>query len=226
MRISAVIPALDEAREIAAAVSTLLRGATEVIVIDGGSIDDTADRARAAGALVKVAPGTSRAVAMNIGAALARGDVLYFVHADCRPPAGFADDIRAAIGAGAQSGCFRLRFDSQHWLLRLSAWCTRLDIDAVRFGDQSLFVLPGLLRAIGGFDEQLAVMEDQDLARRLRRRGRFVVIPRPVTASARYYRANGVYRTQLLIYPTMVALYHLRVPQAAIGLVHRRLRRY
>lgn len=226
MRISAVIPALDEAGEIGEAVSVLLREAAEVIVVDGGSTDDTVDRARAAGAVVKLAPGASRAVAMNIGAALAHGDVLYFVHADCRPPAGFAADILDAVGAGAQSGCFRLRFDSRHWLLRLSAWCTRLDIGAVRFGDQSLFVLPGIMRSVGGFDEQLTVMEDQDAVRRLRRRGRFVVLSNPVTTSARCYRANGVYRTQLLIYPTVVALYHLRVPQPAIGLIYRRLRRH
>jgi rSAM/selenodomain-associated transferase 2 len=186
--ITVVIPTLNEAEEIEDAVAAVRDGVEQVIVVDGGSSDDTVALARVAGARVCVSAGANRATALNTGAALARSDAVYFVHADCRPPPGFADDIRAALEDGAGAGCFRMRFDSDHWLLRLSGWLTRVDVSLFRFGDQSLFVRRDVLRSAGGFDEALPVMEDQDLVRRLRRRVRFVILPRSVTTSAREYR--------------------------------------
>jgi rSAM/selenodomain-associated transferase 2 len=223
LRIAAVVPALNEEAEIAGCVAALRGEVAEVIVVDGGSRDGTVAAAAAAGARVTVAPGSSRAVAMNTGAALATADIVFFVHADCRPAAGFAAEIAAAVACGAGAGCFQLRFDSDHWLLRISGWCTRADLGLIRFGDQTLFVRRSLLRAIGGFDERLVVMEDHDIVCRLRRRTRFVILAGPVTASARRYRRLGAYRTQLVSYPVVVALYHLRVPQPRLLQVYRRL---
>src|SRR5205085_77274 len=203
MRIGVVVPTLEEEGRVGPLVRALLAERDEVIVVDGGSADATVAEARAAGARVRVSPGATRAVALNTGAALSSADIVYFVHADCRPPAGFAAEIERAVRGGAGAGCFRLRFDSRHWLLRLSGWCTRLDLDLVRFGDQSLFVLRDLLRSVAGFDERLAVMEDNEIVRRLRRVSRFEVVPRDVTASARAYRVRGVYRLQLGVYPLL-----------------------
>jgi rSAM/selenodomain-associated transferase 2 len=219
-----IIPTLNEAQRIAGAVAAVREMVSDVIVVDGGSTDDTESAARAAGARVLCLPGASRAVAMNTGAALARAEILYFLHADCRPPEGFAVDIRSAIWHGAGAGCFRLRFDSGHWLLRLSGWLSRVDVDLFRYGDQSLFVRRDVFRTAQGFDERLGVMEDQDLVRRLRRRARFVVLDGSIVASARQYRASGVYRTQLLIYPLVVALHHLGMPQPALVRLYDRLR--
>src|SRR5207249_1529770 len=137
--ITVVIPTLNEADEIAEVVAAVRAGAEQVIVVDGGSTDGTTALAQAAGARVHVSPAANRATALNTGAALARGDIVYFVHADCRPPPGFAEDIRDAVEAGAGAGCFRMRFDSDHWLLRLSGWLTRIDVGLFRFGDQSMF---------------------------------------------------------------------------------------
>ena len=221
--ITVVIPTLNEADEIAEAVATVRDGAGQVIVVDGGSSDRTTAVAQAAGARVRVSPGANRAKALNTGAALARGDIVYFVHADCRPPPGFAEDIRDAVEAGAGAGCFRMRFDSDHWLLRLSGWLTRVDVGLFRFGDQSLFVRRDVLRAAEGFDEQLSVMEDQEMVRRLRRCSRFVILPRPVTISARQYHRGGVYRMQLLVYPLVVVLYYLGMPPHRLARTYRRL---
>jgi rSAM/selenodomain-associated transferase 2 len=223
MRISAVIPALNEGEAIAGSVVRLADEVEEVIVVDGGSADETVAQARAAGALVIVAEGSTRAVALNAGAAVATGEIVYFVHADTLPPRGFAADIRSAVARGAGAGCFRMRFDSHHWLLRLSGWCTRFDVGLIRFGDQSLFVRRELHQGIGGFDERLAVMEDHEIVRRLRRRAPFAIVPRPVTASARCYRQRGVYRLQLVVYPLVVALYHAGVGQPRLMRIYRRL---
>jgi rSAM/selenodomain-associated transferase 2 len=225
MRISAVIPALNEGEAIAGAVARLSDEVGEVIVVDGGSTDETAARALAAGARVIVARGSTRAVALNAGADAATGEIIYFVHADTLPPRGCAADIRSAVARGAGAGCFRMRFDSRHWLLRLSGWCTRFDVNLIRFGDQSLFVRRELHQAIGGFDERLAVMEDQEIVRRLRRRAQFAIVPRPVTASARRYRERGVYRLQLVVYPLVVVLYHMGIAQPRLIRIYTRLLR-
>jgi rSAM/selenodomain-associated transferase 2 len=223
MRVSVVVPTLNEADLIADLVAGLLREAEEVIVVDGGSTDATATLARTAGATVVVAAPSTRSVALNIGAGVATGDVLYFVHADTRPPAGFAREIRQLLGDGRSAGCFRLRFDSRHWLLRFSGWCTRFDVGLIRFGDQSLFVRRDLFESIGGFDERLAVMEDYEVVRRLRRRSGFVIVPRAITASARQYRRLGVYRLQLGVYPLVIGLYHMGVGQNRLVRIYDRL---
>jgi len=221
--ITVVIPTLNEADEIAEAVAAVRAGAEQVIVVDGGSTDGTTALAQAAGARVRVSPAANRATALNTGAALARGDIVYFVHADCRPPPGFAEDVRDAVEAGAGAGCFRMRFDSDHWLLRLSGWLTRIDVGLFRFGDQSMFARRDVLRGAGGFDEELSVMEDQDMVRRLRRCTRFVILPRSVTTSAREYHRGGVYRMQLFVYPLVVVLYYLGMPPHRLARTYRRL---
>ena len=126
----------------------------------GGSTDATAPRARQAGATVLASPCKGRAAQLNHGAQRARGEVLYFLHADSYPPPGFLAEVQRAVGQGYGAGCCRLAFDHAHWFLRFSAWCTRLPFTAVRFGDQSLFVRRALFARIGGYREDLLLMED------------------------------------------------------------------
>lgn len=196
--LSVVIPTWNEAAVIAERVAWFLsHGADEVVVADGGSTDGTAALAKAAGAVVVAAP-KGRARQMNAGAAAAGRLVLYFVHADTLPPPTFRADIHAAIHSGRPAGCYRLAFDDPHPLLRFSAWLTRFDVDAVRFGDQTLFVTRDLFEAVGGFRTDRTLMEDQDIVIRLKQRFPFAILAGEALTSARRYRANGVVRLQLL----------------------------
>lgn len=225
--ISIIIPTYNEAEAITALLG-YLRQATasdhtlEILVVDGGSTDDTVPLARQAGATVLVSPRKGRAAQFNHGAQQAQGEVLYFLHADSYPPPGFAADVRGAVAQGYGAGCYRLAFDYSHWFLRFSAWCTRLPFTIVRFGDQSLFVRRDLFARLGGYREDLLVMEDQELVARLRAQAPFRLLPRAVTTSARKYLINGVFRLQG-IFTLLVVLYKLGVPQRRLVQLYRRL---
>ncbi|UYZ57904.1 TIGR04283 family arsenosugar biosynthesis glycosyltransferase [Hymenobacter latericus] len=225
--VSIIIPAYQEAGAIGALVEYLRQAGgagpgVEIIVADGQSPDATAAVAAAAGARVLRCPRKGRAAQMNHGARAAQGHILYFLHADSYPPPGFLADIRRAVQQGYGSGCYRLAFDHPHWFLRASAWFTRFDWDAVRFGDQSLFVRRAVFEQAGGFREEMVVLEDQEIIGRLRRFGRFAILPGRVTTSARKYLENGVFRLQSIFFIICV-LYRLGVSQPNLKRVYRAL---
>lgn len=225
--VSIVIPTYNEAAGIGALLAylrhlTAEEPVLEIIVADGGSTDGTRDVARRGGAAVVRCPRKGRAAQLNYGARHATGELLYFLHADSYPPPGFLRYLRQAVRRGYGSGCFRLAFDHPHWLLRFSAWCTRLPLLLVRFGDQSLFVRRGLFAQVGGFREDLVVMEDQEIVRRLQAQGPFRVLPRAVTTSARKYLENGVCRLQAT-FTLIASLYWLGVSQPRLVWLYRHL---
>lgn len=225
--VSIIIPAYNEEAGIGALLAYLRRTTAdepdlEIIVSDGGSTDGTRTRARRTGAVVVRSPRKGRAAQLNYGARQASGDILYFLHADSYPPPGFLVDLRRARQQGYGSGCYRLAFDHGHWFLSFSAWCTRMPLLLVRFGDQSLFVQRALFARVGGYQEALLVMEDQEIVRRLQAHGPFQVLPRAVTTSARKYLANGVLRLQV-IFTLITGLYWLGVSQPHLVGLYRRL---
>lgn len=198
LRISVVVPALNEAENVAALLPALRReGFAEVVVADGGSGDGTLDQARLGGATtVACAPG--RALQMNAGAGAATGDVLLFLHADTRLPSGAGVAIREALRPPAVvGGCFRLRFDSPDPVLSLYGWFSRFDSYWTTFGDQAVFARRTAFEAVRGFPEQ-PLMEDVAFRLALRRRGRFVKLKETVTTSARRFQTRGVLRQQAL----------------------------
>ncbi len=133
---------------------------------------------------------------MNHGAAFATQEVLYFLHADTTPPKDFSSDIANAIRNGTDAGCYMLKFDFDHWFLKANCWFTRFNVDAVRFGDQSLFVTKQKFMEVGGFCEKHIVLEDQEIIKRLKKIAKFTIIKKPVLTSARKYMDNGIYKTQ------------------------------
>jgi rSAM/selenodomain-associated transferase 2 len=224
--ISIIIPTYNEADQIASTIQDIKHKVqpdeAEIIVVDGGSTDDTCSIAIELSVSVLISPRKGRAAQMNAGASLAKGTILYFLHADSIPPPQFTSHIKRAINKAAVAGCFRLAFDHQHWFLKLNCWFTRFNVNAVRFGDQSLFVTREVFQKIGGFREDLLMMEDQEIIHRIKREGQFIVMDDVVITSARKYLDNGIYRMQGIFF-RIWALYYLEYSQERLLKLHKRL---
>jgi rSAM/selenodomain-associated transferase 2 len=224
--VSIIVPTYNEAAGIEALLHHLQQAGTaadsavEIIIADGHSTDATVALAQQLGVRVVICPGKGRAAQLNYGARLATGDILYFLHADTLPPAGFLNDIRRAVAAGHGCGCYRLAFDEPHWFLRANAWFTRFGLTAVRFGDQSLFTLRVVFERAGGYREDMVLLEDQEIVGRLRQYARLVVLLGPIITSARKYRENGVFRLQATFY-VLTLLYWLGSSQPVLLRIYR-----
>lgn len=199
--ISVIIPTYNEETHIKATIQKLWQYdegnfIKEIIITDGGSTDNTVAIAKTEGVKIVVSPKKGRAAQMNFGASFATEEILYFLHADTTPPQNFTMDIAKAIEQGYGAGCFMLSFDYNHWFLKANCWFTRFDVDAIRFGDQSLFVTKDAFLKADGFCEKHIVLEDQEFIKRVKKTVRFTIIKKPVITSARKYLENGIYKTQ------------------------------
>lgn len=206
MKLSVVIPALDEAENVAAAVRSAPAGA-EVVVADGGSTDETREVATRAGARVIAGP-RGRARQMNAGARATSGDVLLFLHADeVLPPNADRCIDRALAEGGVVGGSFRLRIEPGSPALGLIAFGSNLRSRYLGFpyGDQGLFVRRSAFERAGGFPE-IPFLEDVAMVRKLRKQGRLEQLDLHVTTGPRHWRELGPVRTTLLNW-RMVALY-------------------
>jgi rSAM/selenodomain-associated transferase 2 len=196
VRIAVVIPTLGEQDRVAHAIESARAPGVEIIVADGGSGDATRERAVAAGArVVPAEPGRARQLAA--GARAAEAEAILFLHADTRLAPGWADAVRGALADPAVvGGAFAFRFAEPGLRLRLVEWGARLRLAlaGLPYGDQALFARASALAAVGGVP-QAPIMEDLDLVRALRRRGRLALLPLPATTSARRYLERGVLRT-------------------------------
>jgi rSAM/selenodomain-associated transferase 2 len=196
--ISVIIPTLNEEATIGPTLRRIHSQASpvEVLVVDGGSEDQTRNRARSADATVLRAP-KGRAVQMNHGAQHASAEIFLFLHADTLLPPNGLELIRNALDdPRTSSGTFRVQFDEPAFLLRLYARCTHLPWRRLCFGDRGQFVRRSAFAAVGGFPDW-PLFEDLELASRLHRHGGFQFLNAAVTTSARRFRRQGLVRQQL-----------------------------
>jgi rSAM/selenodomain-associated transferase 2 len=206
--LSIIIPCLDEAAEIAAtleALSPMRRRGVEVIVVDGGSSDDTVALAASRADLVLFAP-RGRARQMNAGAVHARGKVLLFLHADSWLPERADDLILEALAAGGRWGRFDVAIRGEGPLFKLIACFmnVRSRCTGVATGDQALFVTRQLFEQLGGFPD-LPLMEDVALTTTLKRRFRPRCLRQRVSTSGRRWQKYGVVRTIVLMWQLRLA---------------------
>jgi rSAM/selenodomain-associated transferase 2 len=211
--ISIIIPVLNEAANINRLLAHLIEKETggyisEIIVVDGHSQDNTVALIQefsinASIDIKVIVSKRGRAKQMNAGANHSKSTILYFLHADSYPPKGFDTLIISEIEKQQLAGCFKMRFDSNHWWLALVSWGTRFNWKICRGGDQSLFITKALFNEIGGFDQRYTIYEDQILTNQLYKRKQFVVIQHWIETSARLYEKKGVWHLQyhfLMIY--------------------------
>lgn len=223
-RISVVVPVLNEVGVVEATLSSLqgLRGVGhEVIVVDGGSTDDTLGRARSLADQIFIAT-RGRATQMNAGAARAKGDVLLFLHADTRLPSSAGGLIAERVARGVAWGRFDTRLSGRHWLLRVieALMNARSRLTGIATGDQAIFVTRDLFERVGGFPE-LALMEDVALSRLLRAEARPHCMRARVVTSSRRWEEHGILRTVVLMWRLRLAYAFGADPGRLARLYHR-----
>lgn len=230
-KISIIIPVLNEAATIQETLTRFENASeVEVIVVDGGSRDDTVAIAMHVGkAIAKslrievISAAAGRASQMNAGAAVATGDILLFLHADTHLPTSFDTLVRQALqNAGTVAGAFELRIDAQLRGLRLVEKMVnmRSHFLSMPYGDQAIFLKAATFHDLGGFPD-LPIMEDFELMLGLRRQGRITIVPAPVVTSGRRWQKLGVVKTTL-INQLIIAGYFLGVPPAQLVRWYRR----
>lgn len=200
--VSIIIPALNEGEGIEATLSSLADYRSQghqVIVVDGGSSDDTVARATPlADRVVSGDPG--RAKQMNAGAGVASGEVLLFLHADTQLPSNALGLIEQAMG-NHRWGRFDVRLSGSHWMFRvierMMNW--RSCCTGIATGDQAIFIQRALFDEIGGFPEQ-PLMEDIEISKRLKSQHAPACLHTPLTTSSRRWEQRGILRTILLMW--------------------------
>ena len=198
MRISVVVPTLNEEGYIAKTLRLLRQHRPhQIIVVDGGSRDATCQLAKEADLLLHSVPGRARQ--MNLGAEQASGDILLFLHADCSLEPGALTEVERVLHQPkVAAGCFQMRVRADGPLYRLIDACAtaRVRLTGLMYGDQGLFLRRDLFFSLGGFPS-VKLMEDLLFSRRLQRTGRIVVIPKRIFVSPRRWQQTGLIRQTL-----------------------------
>jgi rSAM/selenodomain-associated transferase 2 len=227
MKLSIIIPTYNEEDNICSLLSQLLKvkdeRIAEIIVTDAGSTDLTCSEALKYPVKLITTSKQCRAYQMNVAAREAIGDVLYFVHADTRPPISFVDDIDSALADNYSIGSYSFKLDSKDPRLKLLSFMTRINMLISRGGDQTLFVTKSLFQDMNGFDEKFVIMEDFDFIRRARKRTKFKLLNNSVLVSARKYAKNSYTKVQWANLNAFLMFYFGVPPQKIKEMYQRRL---
>ncbi len=224
IRISIIVPTLNEAANIRAFLESLREkaGNAEIIIVDGSSSDNTFELAHShCDQCLHSPPG--RAVQMNVGANAASGNVFWFLHADTQVPVDCIQQISDVLRDPAiVGGFFRIRIPSERFVYRLTDSFAHYAglLLRMRFGDHGLFCRRAVFEQIGGFPE-LPLMEDAEFFHKLRRRGRMAIIPSRLISSPRRYEQIGPWRLTVT-YGLIALLYFLHVPIPILARIHRK----
>jgi rSAM/selenodomain-associated transferase 2/rSAM/selenodomain-associated transferase 1 len=223
--LSVIVPTLNESSVIGETMKTLVKSKeAEIIVVDGGSRDNTVELAKSFGVRV-LSTLPSKAMQMNVGAADASGNVFLFLHADTRLPDKFDEKVlKAATQNSFSAGAFTLGIDSDlpglRFIERAAGWRTRFL--KMPYGDQAIFVSRVFFNAVGGFPE-IPIMEDFELVRRLKRMGKIIILPESVQTSPRRWHNFGVFKTWLLNQIVIIG-YYIGIPPSNLARWYRRER--
>ena len=198
--ISIIIPTLNEAGNIKETIiSSQFSNNVEIIVVDGGSKDETLFIAKSLNVKVLISP-PGRANQMNAGAMAASGEILLFLHADTRLPINFEQMMRTTLAKpGIVAGAFALRINAPNLGLRLVElgvkW--RSHLWQMPYGDQGIFLTKDVFQQVGNFP-QIPIMEDFELIRKLKTMGKIYLLPTPVITSPRRWLKKGIIQTTIL----------------------------
>lgn len=215
MKISIIIPVLNEQKNSENIIKYLRENANkenikEIIFVDGGSIDKTVEVITKYPEVILIKSERGRAIQMNSGAKKASGDILYFLHCDSFSPKHFDTFMIQSVLKGYSSGCFKMKFDSNHIVLKISEWFTKFNSKSCRGGDQSLFVTKKVFQNLKGFNEDFVIYEDNEFIFRLYKKTKFTVIQKNIITSSRRYRENGFFKLQFH-FMIIHVLYRLKI---------------
>ena len=223
--ISIIIPTLNEEDIIESTIHRAQNRDTEIIVVDGGSTDGTVARAAATGARVVTAP-CSRANHQNRGAELAAGRVLLFLHADTHLPDDYMRHIfETMLDPMTATGAFRFKTDLESPFMKAIEFLTNIRSIYFKmpYGDQGIFIRKSLFESVGGFPD-IPIMEDFEFMRRIKKKGKVIILPVSVITSGRRWLNLGVIKTTI-INQIVIAAYFMGVSPAKIALCYQNKRR-
>ena len=191
--ISVIIPTLNEDDNIEGLLSYLveLDSSLELIVSDGGSADETVVKAKKYAEVVRAARG--RGAQMNAGAKKAAGEILWFIHADCLPHQDSVKAMRRIVQNDAVvGGAFEYNLDGKGFLYRRTEFNSNIKNKVFKlfFGDMGIFVRRDIFQEMGGYKE-IPLMEDMDFCKRLKKKGKIVILPQRINTSARRWEDEG-----------------------------------
>jgi len=223
-QISIIIPTLNESESIDKTLNSLLailKEGNELIIVDGGSNDDTLLKCKKYTDKIYTA-NKGRAIQMNAGVDKATNDILLFLHADTLMPINFIAEILAALKANNKWGFFKVKFTSRHLLLRLVSTLmnARSCLTKIATGDHTIFIEKELFEEIGGYKE-ISLMEDIELSLSLKKHSKPYCVNAFVTTSSRKWESNGIIKTILLMWKIRFLYFFGVSPQKLVNIYYK-----